>query len=285
MSANVFGQSFGGSILELGNSAFGSEFLATCNTFGMKAFEDNFPSNVFSPTDLSGCLVWFDAADTSTIAFSTLYNDITQWNNKGTTAGQLEADGLTYALTNTHTVNGLNTVYFPDNSSLIMNGLTIDQLSRTIFITTKHLTDMETAPLPITGFFNSLTPNSLNCASTYDGGSNAFVYLICENGYRCGVTAAVGENPLNRVKVLCWGQTDENPPTGNIFTINGTSIVPLNDSYPASVYPLAPDNYYVNSSTLGTSQDMCEIIIYNRLLSPIERALVQTYLIAKWNAN
>jgi len=284
MSSNVFGQAFGGSLLESSNNAFGTEFgSAASNAFGIRPFEDNFPSNIFSPTDLTGCLVWFDAADETTVGAASPGNEIIKWDNKGTAGGYLEADGLTSVFTKTHKVNDLNSIYFPEYSTLIMNGLTIDQLARTIFVVSKGLTDMTTSPQPYTGFFNTnFTAQSLNCGNFYDVGSDAFGYAICENGIRCGVVAAVGLNPVNETQIMCWGQTDQDPPTGNVFTLNGTSISPLNESWPAQFYPLAPDNYIVNSPSYGTAQDMCEIIIYNRLLNPIERILVQLYLLAKW---
>jgi len=49
MSANTFGITFGGSITEITNNAFGSEFRSACNTFGIRPFATPSVPPVFVP--------------------------------------------------------------------------------------------------------------------------------------------------------------------------------------------------------------------------------------------
>jgi len=291
MSSNVFGQAFGGSVLESSNNAFGTDFdAASSNAFGIKPFEDNFPAE-FNPGMLSGCALWFDADDAATVDASSPGNEIIKWDNKGTLGGYFAADGLTNVYTNTHNVNNRNAIYFPENSTLQIDNLTTAFLARTIFVVSKHLTDPTTSISPYYGYFNIIAipggsaEGALNCGSLYDVGSDAFVYAICENGIRCGVVASTGINMFEKTQAICFGHDDQNPPIGNVFTLNGTQFLPLSSSDRAQFYPSGPFSYIMNSPVYGTAQDMCEFIMYDRLLSPIERILVQLYLINKWNPN
>jgi hypothetical protein len=292
MSSNVFGQTFGGSLLESSNNTFGTEFQAAAsNVFGIKPFEDNFPIGEFNPGMLTGCALWFDADDEATIGAASPGNEIIKWDNKGTLAGYLEKDGTTNVYTKTHNVNTRNSVYFPENSTLQMINLTTAFLARTIFVVSKHLTDPTMSVSPYYGYFNIIADpmggavGGLNCGSLYDAGSGGFLYAICENGIRCGVVASTNINMYEKTQAICFGHDDQDPPTGNVFTLNGTQFLPLVSSDPAQFYPSTPQSYIMNSPAYGTAQDMCEFIMYDRLLSPIERVLVQLYLIGKWNPN
>lgn len=281
MSSNVFGQDFGGSVLELGNSAYGSQFLAASNTFGMKPFEDNFPQ-AFTPLSVDGCVVWMDAADTTTIDEASPGNEINSWTNKGSAAGMFQRDGSTLVYTNTHTVNSLNSIYFPEMSTLQINNLTLDFQARTIFVTTKLLTDLTSSLSPFCGYMNNTAVRgAMNLNVVFDAGPNTFAYTSCESGIRCGIVVATVTNPVNRTQVICFAQDDQSPPA-NVFTINGTQLtIPTPEQ--ADSYPSGPLDYHLNSASYVSAQDMCELVIYNRLLSTVERQLVQSYLIAKWN--
>jgi len=284
MSSNVFGQTFGGSILESSNNAFGTEFqAASSNVFGIKPFEDNFPTE-FNPSDLTGCVLWLDADDPTTIDAASPGNEIIKWDNKGTAGGYFEKDGTTNVYTQTHTVNSRNSIYFPEMSTLEINNLTLNFQARTVFVTTKLLTDLSTSLSPFCGYMkNTSTTGAMNLGVVYDNGPNTFAYSLCEIGIRCGIIATTATNPVNTTQVICFGQDDQSPPD-NVFTINGTQLtIPTPEA--ADSYPSGPLNYFLNSAAYDSAQDMCELIIYNRLLSTVERQLVQTYLIAKWNPN
>jgi hypothetical protein len=284
MSNNVFGLDFNGSLLQSSNNAFGSEFyVADQNVFGMKPFQDNFPQP-FTPLNIDGCVVWMDAADTTTIDSASPGNEVYTWTNKGSAAGVFQRDGLSIVYTNTHSVNSRNSIYFPEMSTLEINNLTLDFQARTVFVTTKLLTDLSRSLSPFCGYMkNTSTTGAMNLGVVYDNGPNTFAYSSCEIGIRCGIIVTTATNPVDTTQVICFGQDDQSPPD-NVFTINGTQLtIPTPEA--ADSYPSGPLNYFLNSAAYDSAQDMCELIIYNRLLSTVERQLVQTYLIAKWNPN
>ena len=84
---------------------------------------------VISPLSIPGCQLWFDAADSSTVAFSSGSN-VSSWTNKGTVSTTAtptrgpSANQITYV-----TVDGYPGVYINNNGSIQYNASTYSQLT------------------------------------------------------------------------------------------------------------------------------------------------------------
>jgi len=66
---------------------------------------------ISSPDELDGCVLWLDAADTATITVTE--GRVSQWSDKSATAAHMiQADAAKRPLTGQLNLNGLNTLYF-----------------------------------------------------------------------------------------------------------------------------------------------------------------------------
>lgn len=256
--------------------------------------------DVFSPLDLSDCYVWLDANDSSTIEVNTdtsgvNVNRVMKWFDKANPSQQnhFEKDNQPYesGLYNVHTMNGLNTVYFEPNTYMIHHdgGYTFPFQARTFFAVIKPLTDLSDASgiLPFISTFNGSTTGDMNTGFTYDSSgayTGLYRYQMCENGYECGITFDLSNNPVNQRMILMFAQTDQLDLSGNAGVYD-TIYQSLSISSIADQYNTSLSQYYLNNATHGTAQDIAEIILYGRLLSSSEQIQVLEYLADKWNAS
>lgn len=75
-----------------------------------------FHRKYFSPIELSGVEAWYDASDTSAITESS--NQVSQWNDTTGNGWHLtQGNSSAQPLTNTVTINGLNTILFDNDAS------------------------------------------------------------------------------------------------------------------------------------------------------------------------
>ncbi|OWV67950.1 hypothetical protein ATY76_13580 [Rhizobium sp. R339] len=224
-------------------------------------------------TDIPGLVIDFDASDASTITHSA--GLVSAWANKGSYGGQATASGSNRPTTNLRTMGGLNALKFG---------------------TTHHL-DVSSECFPFTA-----GPNSVFIVWDNDYGSPtaAFLHLgqtALAGNVRTGLQVDVG-NVANRVYQYCGSAAISDPaapesagPT--VSQMRGTTALAYN--YVNGLTRGGANGVPVYSALgawrIGGDPDVtsgrwngliCEIVVYDRVLSLDESALVTAYLAFKW---
>ena len=252
----------------------------------------------FDPRSIPGCSIWFDAADTSTI--TTSGTNVTSWTNKGSIP--LIAYPLTgglgtpvgggtnsnayggYMTSGTSTVNGLNAVSCPIQTTYGMNStVTFPAQARAVFAVYKA-TVLGSSSQYLT-FFGcaTVTPNNQNGMDNYiyyDGQSaTLFAEVGAGNGSVLGASTAAGTIPLNTTGMVCWVQSAVS--TGsNFITLNGVSQSVTTNAI-ASTYVTTPQYYFIGCS-YPQSCLLCEYIMINAEMTIPQRQSMEGYLARKW---
>jgi hypothetical protein len=213
----------------------------------------------FYPTDITGCSLWLDGADSSQVTFSSSSN-VNTWIDKSgfnnSSSNQSLGTTITYPGTK---VNGLNTVNFTAgcirgafNGSSVINTTDV-----TIFIVTA-----ETAPNDNLRMF-SLTP-----AANYqdDQASNMLIYCAPGNYqltfFRGGAMPSPYTVTQNVPFIYSLTQTSG---TGSMW-LNGGS----NRTASITTSAFAVTNYNIGTQYLANQNYtglMCEVVVYNTLLN------------------
>jgi hypothetical protein len=140
---------------------------------------------VFNPTSIPNCLVWFDAADSTT--FGLTGTTVNTWTSKGSYTGNAIADTgiVSYG---TITQNKLNIVRFPAGTQLTFT-LAMPNQARAIFIVARNTTQMSPGGNP--PYYWSLFDT--NAGTGYDsspgpyapsgvGGTSTYTMQLNKNG-------------------------------------------------------------------------------------------------------
>ena len=245
---------------------------------------------VFSPLDISNCVLWLDANDSSTIDVNNdlsgaNVNRVMKWFDKANpdTQNHYDHDGAptNSGLYNTHTINGLNVVYFEPNTDMKHHdgGLAFNFQDRTFFAVIKPLTDLSGLDL----FFNIYNgfddTGAMNTGIELSGG--VYQYSMCANGIECGITYDLSFNPVNNRMLLMFAQSSTDL-SGNVGSFD-TISQPLTNNLLAGNYNETQCQYYLNNRNRASAMDIAEIIMYQGVLSPADQIKVSDYLADKWN--
>lgn len=249
---------------------------------------------VFSPLDLCGCVLWLDANDSDSVQVNedtsgVNVNRVMKWFDKAKPSNQNYythiGDPAGSGLYNVHTMNGLKTVYFEANAAMDHEdgGVAFNFQDRTFFAVIKPLSDLSGdlsgANLIFNGFDDT---GAMNTGFNFDVSGN-YRFSMCENGIQCGIQFDLSYNPLNQRMVIMFAQssTDLSANAATFDTVYQT----LFSNALGTQYNTNQCQYVLNSQTVGTSQDIAEIIMYSRVLDVSEQILVSNYLADKWNAS
>jgi len=243
---------------------------STSYSLTMGANVSTMVAGTFNPTTISGCLIWLDGADTSTITYSTSPT-ISQWNDKS--GGNYN---FTLSTANSPTLptyatmsNGKSAPRF--SSSALQNSSVVIPTSYTIFVV---------------GYNTSATAYS-GLISNYSGGYLFFgsttgtAQFSCFNGTSSGWNNHGTDinSPSTAVTSLCLMEmTNDNTTTGLIPYINGTTMTGKNGTtsqITGIIIGNFPNNQYWNGF-------VAEVLIYNSVLSNANRQSVEGYLAWKW---
>ena len=230
----------------MGKWGIKSSLPATHPFYSLPAF-----SRAFGPTDIPGCALWLDAADSSTMNSTTT---VTSWTDKS---------GLGNTMTGTATVSG---------SNMTFNGST-QAFSNTTFVFPSSNYSMFAV------YSNTTAPASTAYMNVVYGsggypmlgvyGSSKFVSArsVVAN------TGALSPNVAASSTVLV--SATYTPSTFSPF-INGSTETTLAGTTLAAtgIYVGGPTNYFNGS--------ISEILIYSSNLSTSQRQQVEGYLAAKW---
>ena len=228
--------------------------------------------NTFRPTDIGGCQLWLDGADTTTLTGSTT---ITAWRDKS-------ANNLTVTATGSPTrttVNGLNSLSFDGSSSFSLNPFT------------------KTAGATYVSWF--AVANITNAASALYGSIVGTVYadfyaqnvMYINSGLVMVFYRVVRGNsplnttiPLNSGNVLLSTATDLTAGTYQVFqngvggTLQTNGLTGTIDSAAVSLQ-IGNDGYSGTAYVQGT---ISEILLYTTALTSTQRQSIEAYLAQKW---
>lgn len=231
---------------------------------------------VYGPLSIPGvsCSLWLDAADPTQISFSSSTN-VSTWNDKSGFRNSCSNQSLSTTITYPGTqVNGLNTVNFTAgcirgafNGSSVINTTDVS-----IFIVTA-----ETAPN------NNLRMFSLTTAANYQDDTANTMLVYCAPGnyqltfYRGGVMPTPYTVTQNVPFIYSLTQTSG---TGSMWLNGGSNVTAsiTNSNFAVTNYNIGT-LYLANQNYTGL---MCEIVLYNSLLSTPQRQAIEGYLAQKW---
>ena len=249
----------------------------------------------FLPTMLTSNVYWFDAADTATI--TTSGSTVTAWANKGTASMTFNANTGTVS-SGTTTKNGRNVVSFPTSSKLVSaaTNLGITGNDETLFVVYQKRANIPTVNTGI----DFMTANNPNPAGNPNG------FNLYYNGINNGNDLHANTSNYDRFWTICGGYcftSQGNTPTYSPFVYQLLSLAVSQTSPgfwsfggnnngvgsgPGQRFAGCGDAYFTTTMTFNMGAatvdwDMAEYIVYNRVLTNVERQQIEGYLAWKWN--
>lgn len=223
----------------------------------------------FSPTSISGCRAWYDAADTATITSTGGY--VTQWNDKSSYAYHATAAGADRPQTGINTINGRNVLTFDTNKLTIPTAFTFGDGQAM----TTYAVVMKNAVTNGTCILNGSDGVGPFFALTADATSGA-PYSRRNNG--SGITYATANVPNNNWCIIHVADTGG---TTSAWTMgfNGTNEATSDATGTGQWKYIGSYDYSTGYSLKGR---IAEILIYDSVLSAGNDAAVLSYLRTKW---
>jgi hypothetical protein len=229
------------------------------------------PLSTFSPVNISGLSLWFDAADTSTI--SSNGSNITTWKNKGNSGvNALSNASYTTATTGVNTLNGLNVVTWPSSSQMMLSNLVLSNQAKSVF-TVFRLTSGSIV-MPITSTVNY----GYQMYTSYYSG--LWYYRISALTGLADYVRYTNSTNLSNTAVLVDG-VNSTSSSSNIGLLNATSQS-LDSNVGANSFLTSAQLYTLNNASYTTVYDLAELIFYDGALTTAQRQQVEGYLAWKW---
>lgn len=221
----------------------------------------------FAPTDIAGCISWFDAADASSVTVST---GVSNWSDK---SGNIAASPYdtgdfvqpTSSLQPAYTtagINGKNVITFDGSDDVLLGRLPYNVVSGSLFIVSMPDAD----------------PNWVHM----NRGSTTYTVVGQSGSSSTVLTSSLG-TPTHYVTGNAATWTTRNDVylelTNNVEIYEGIGydLRSLSDGSGTSSYNLC--GY---GSGFNMAGDVAEIVIYNTSLSSSDRETVEGYLAHKW---
>ena len=231
----------------------------------------------FDPRSIPGLALWLDAADSSTLTFSSGSN-ISAWRDKSSN-GYVCSNAVGTSTLTQNTLNGYNSVFTP-----ISNAMGISNFSwRTKF------TAFIVARAATSGYY-LIGQGGANRVYIFAGNWDLLNIIgtsstlnIYDSVNNLGVSIT-GTNPF----MLATGYDNATNSTASPYTLNGTVRNTRVSSTSATVVDQTITNtFYINSlnGTAANTYDNVntgEILIYNDSLTTTQRQFVEGYLANKW---
>jgi len=226
---------------------------------------------IFKPTDITGCELWLDASDASTIILNG--SDVSQWNDKSIEGhSAIQATPADQPAFVSSGLNSFPTIRFPHSGSgkgmTISGGLSIGaNVDRTIFLVVN----------PAAGFLNNEvfgagTGQMLDFGTNFVNNRlqvrNSSSIISNVNSVTFGSPHIIIVNDAASGNMNAWND-------GVLIISNQTRHFNWNMAVDLGVGWALFDGREYNG-------DISEIIVYNKKLDNTERVRVETYLNDKW---
>lgn len=234
----------------------------------------------FRPTQISGCTLWLDAADSSTFTFSSGSN-ISQWRDKSSSA--LAGTAVNSPTLTQSGINGFPSVSFNGTSQYIDLGNVLNMGTNQIYIFVVCQFN-STADGGIIGK-TSFRANPSRWALVRVAGSAGMNMLIEPLGNVGGIVAAYADSSTSaRVLTGYWDRSNiynlENGVQRAVTALSSTSSLSNTDPVYIGAYP--------NSTGTGPQAGfyfggtIAEILVYQATITTTQRQQVENYLFSKW---
>jgi len=230
----------------------------------------------FNPTDISGCCLWLDGADGSSLTFSG--SNITQWNDKSGNGNYATATGTpTY---NTTGLNSLPSVAF-NGSCYFQGNISITGQTLTCYVVGSFVnsngSDQRLVSLAVPGQYDWNSPSRTTGINNQGSTPNISIYRNTPGSF------PQYSNPYGTPFIACSvydgtnGYIYVNGQPGNVqasYASTGTFII--------SKYCVG-EQVAVTGEIIRNGGFISEVIIYTTALTTQQRQQVEGYLAKKWN--
>ncbi len=227
---------------------------------------------LFQPTNVPSCVMWFDAADPSTVIRSG--TNVTQWNDKTGNGNTAVAGTATFPVYNVNTLNGFPTISMNAGNDyfLVNNNLTTTTYpSLCYFIVIRPA-----ASQPNTSYAGILSTDSAGAYGRtlgFGGGSWQEEYysnFVNITPYTANVWTVVSLQFVTTVSATLAvnGTTYAGIASGTGNNTTGFKIGSYNDS--------------ASYATFNANFDVAEIMVYGTNVSTAQRQQIEGYLAWKW---
>ena len=228
----------------------------------------------FVPIDFTGCALWYDGADKSTMTLSG--NTLMTWSNKAGTTVPITTSGTAATVVDSFT-SGFSYINVPFGGELRFTTALSSQARSWFFVVRNN------TPAANWTFMQLLHPSTATTGQDqiYIGrsGSSYTLFQQPRNTVRVSATVRDPVGVTNIYTVINSTATSNN-------TINTTGTVnTLSTSLTATGYATGSLLYAINqaaTTNYQTSLDIFEILFYTRDLTIRERQQVEGYLARKW---
>lgn len=234
---------------------------------------------VFRPNDISGLQIWMDANDRDTVNANP-FGTVESWHNKGDLSGNFDLSGggadIQYGLNN---VNGLEVVTFTANS-FMQGTFTMNFQDRSMFFVSRRAIDVSGGTLT---WLTSDTAGGVETGIVKSGPT--YYYLLSQHpGFAIQLGFQTTTNTTGSAELVSFtnSSTDLSGNTAGFYSVNQALIASnLASGYNTSAIPYFLGNYF-GGSALPNEYDMCEVIVYDSVLTPTQVDQVEEYLTVKW---
>ena len=243
-------------------------------------------------TPVAGYKAWYDASDTATI--STTGSSVTQWNDKSANALNLvQATGAKQPQSGTRTQNGKNMIDFDGSNDVLSSNASVgswqfltNSVGSTVFLV--MFADTAADNRSIFDCSDGSVANVPSYSWVINPGDTIFAGVGTNNAgtynWLAAAASSVTDNTAQQIAIVSDTSNATAANRGLIYK-NGT-LVWNNNTYTgtaSSSNPSQPLNVggYVNYSE-SFDGGICEIIIYNSVLSGADITKNSNYLAAKW---
>jgi hypothetical protein len=231
----------------------------------------------FSPTDISGLQGWLDANDQDTVNANE-FNTVLSWHNKGDLSGNFDLSGNGDVEYGVNTVNNLNVVTFnPD--SFMTGTFALNFQDRSIFIVSRRNFDVSGG---VFGFFTSDVSGGTETGIVKAGSDYTYLLATHPGSFvELGFTTTINTTGYPELVSMTNSSTDVSGNSMRLNTIAQTLIVDNLADFNTGSIPYFIGNY-VNGSPVPNNYDLCELLIYDSVLTSKQQENVEDYLVRKW---
>lgn len=236
-------------------------------------------SSAFSPTDISGCVLWLDADDAATITEAS--GEISQWDDKSGNGYDVTQGTAANKPSNDGTRNSRTTIYF-DGGDYLSGSISVDPSNCTVFMA------WATDGTPGGNYYGSLSLGAAggNDWNSADGisvnvGDENYYTEIDHNGAPGPRWSGSGATPWHVASIVIT----RSAPTVKLYTDGTLRDTAANGGVAGAATTVVVGARWLSgavSTSYPLTGDVGEIIIYNSPLSDADRATVEDYLMTKW---
>jgi hypothetical protein len=249
---------------------------------GFPAAIQSLVNPLFTPANIPGLRVWFDASNRASIT-SNVSGQVSSWSNLAGYANAVQATTANMPYTGLSTLNSLNMMTFSNGDRLSFGPITYTSSNRSVFA-------VISTPL------NPYTSQNFNLWIFGGGDDRGLIsgfigYQYQFSGFEISTTTFPGAVNVGvgyiagTTGVLTNAGTYSNPwvftyhkgSSANLYGINGTSYSAASNLGVGSLTD------YFGSTGTGNTFYICEFIHYDYDLSVAQRQTVEGYLANKWN--